>query len=259
MFSNVSSRLLPSRSGMASVRSSRTATNPAGSPFGETSSRPSDPRVAIITNGERGDEAPADIVDVADRLVPRQTDGRGDKLPQPVTRCDHFLKMRIHRRHPSARPCDRRQSIAQTARVRRGQGRMDLRRSRRHRRLDLGAARQRRDRAVAQSRERRRDIGEARGGERIAVRTYSARNAPSKQSPAPVASTALTAMRIDALARVGRRRRARRRGPFSPRPRGRRARDRSSAMASGSRKPVRSLRVVEAWEARCRRRASPRG
>ena len=47
--------------------------------------------------------------------------------------------------------------------------RLDPRRfsSPRHRRLDLGPARQRRDGAVAQRRQRRGDVGEARGGERV--------------------------------------------------------------------------------------------
>ena len=45
---------------------------------------------------------------------------------------------------------------------------MASRRSRRHRRFDVGSSRQRRDSAVAQGRERRGHIGEARRGERIA-------------------------------------------------------------------------------------------
>ena len=47
----LSARLLPRRSGISSVRSSCTTTNPAGSPRGETSS-PSGPLVAITMNGE---------------------------------------------------------------------------------------------------------------------------------------------------------------------------------------------------------------
>ena len=39
--------------------------------------------------------------------------------------------------------------------------------SRRQRRLDVGAARQRRDRPIAERRQARRGIGEARGGERV--------------------------------------------------------------------------------------------
>ena len=47
-----SSRLLPTRSGSTSVRSSSTRTKPAGSPRGETSA-PFGPWVAITQNGDR--------------------------------------------------------------------------------------------------------------------------------------------------------------------------------------------------------------
>ena len=49
----VSRRLLPGRSGMKSVLSSRIWTNPGGSPRGETSARPLSPLVPMQRNGER--------------------------------------------------------------------------------------------------------------------------------------------------------------------------------------------------------------
>ena len=59
--------------------------------------------------------------------------------------------------------------------------------------LDVRRARQRRDGAITGRRERRGGVGVARGGESVvALRPCALRNAPSKQSPAPVASTAAT-------------------------------------------------------------------
>jgi hypothetical protein len=52
-FVSVSAILLPGRSGMSNVRSSRLRTNPAGSPRGETPSPPSGDTVATHTNGDR--------------------------------------------------------------------------------------------------------------------------------------------------------------------------------------------------------------
>ena len=53
MFVSVSAMRLPGRSGISSVRSSRIRTNPAGSPRGLTSQRPSGDEVAMQRNGER--------------------------------------------------------------------------------------------------------------------------------------------------------------------------------------------------------------
>ena len=90
-----------SGSGIASVRSSSRATNPAGSPFGETSSRPA-PCCGyvggIITNGEAAMKRRTNIVDVVNRLVAHEIAGRLDELPQPVARRDHFFKIRFHGR-----------------------------------------------------------------------------------------------------------------------------------------------------------------
>ena len=49
----MSASLLPGRSGMSSVRSSRIRTKPVGSPRGETSTPPPGSFVATHTNGER--------------------------------------------------------------------------------------------------------------------------------------------------------------------------------------------------------------
>ena len=51
MFSSVSSRLLPGRSGMATVLSSRMAAKPGLSPFGVTSALPAPSEDPISTNG----------------------------------------------------------------------------------------------------------------------------------------------------------------------------------------------------------------
>ena len=53
MLRSVSARRLPGRSGTSSVRSSRTRTNPGGSPRGLTSHEPSGAAVATRTKGER--------------------------------------------------------------------------------------------------------------------------------------------------------------------------------------------------------------
>lgn len=53
MFTSESSRLLPGRSGMSSVRSSSTATKPGSPPRGEASTRPAASTDASTTSGER--------------------------------------------------------------------------------------------------------------------------------------------------------------------------------------------------------------
>ena len=129
--------------------------------------------------------------------------------------------------------------------------------SRGHRRFDLGASRQRRDRAIAQGRERRRDIGEARRGEGIA--------APRIFGEKGAVEAVARSGRVDRLDRMRSRcargpwasRPALRPGPSSPPRRARRDRDRNSRWrrdrAGRSDAPRR-----RAPEGRCRRPASLR-
>ena len=100
---------------------------------------------------------------------------------------------------------------------------------------------------IAGRRQRRRGVGIARGGkQRSSPATMRATNAPSKQSPAPVASTASTRWPGRCVRGAVRRRRGNRRGRASARRPRAPSSWHASTMRVGSSNAEQELRIVEA-------------
>ena len=82
MLQNPSNRLLPARSGIAIVVSSRTLANPGGSPLGDTSHRPSAVDVAIRQNGDAASHSRSRSCRVERTLVADRRVRRAEQFPQ---------------------------------------------------------------------------------------------------------------------------------------------------------------------------------